>query len=350
MKKNNFAFRRTSYLILIRYNFKNYFLFSEDHKNKLLIAGKQKGKNSKLTTMSGNNITKESHFEHCDRIYAISIIGWNVFSIGVVCNALLLYFVVKKLAAGKRNDKLFLMNIIAANFVSLFGSLLAEILNRRKTTSVPFQAYTFYFHMLNFLSLFTNLISMSALCYDRYENVTKFPGQRRLSFGKSVKLVAFSWILPIVLIPIAASALIKTCLLHAHKCKIYNKVVTTWHLISFASLIVLVTLAIVVNSLAILRFPWEIYSKLKRHRKETENILGATRTAKEVNLKKQAVAIALSYYVCWIPLVVAAGLVAAKIIQFQSCIYFGCLVATHGSTISTPLLYMTVDKRFRFNQ
>ena len=66
--------------------------------------------------MSENNTTKESYFKvQCDRVNFISIIGWNVFGIGVVCNTLLLYLVVKKLTAGKRNDKLFLMNIIAAN-------------------------------------------------------------------------------------------------------------------------------------------------------------------------------------------------------------------------------------------
>ena len=296
--------------------------------------------------MLGNNTTKESYSEgQCDRVNFLSIIGWNVFGIGVVCNILLLYLVVKKLAAGKRNDKLFLMNIIAANFVSLFGGLLGEIISRRKTSSF---SYMFYFHMVNFLSLFTNLAFMSALCYDRYENVTKFPGQRRLSFGKSVKLVAFSWILSFVLILSSGLAFIKTNLLDAQKCKICNKVLTTWHIISFASLIILVTLAITVNSLVISRFLWAIYSKLKKHRQETEKILGATRTAKEVNLKKQAVTIAVCYCACWIPLGIAAGLVASKIIYFQSCIYFGCLIASHGSTISTPLLYLTLDKRFRF--
>ena len=300
--------------------------------------------------MSENNTTKESYFKvQCDRVNFISIIGWNVFGIGVVCNTLLLYLVVKKLTAGKRNDKLFLMSIIAANFVSLFGALLGEILSRRKTSSF---SYTFHFHMVNFLSLFTNLTSMSALCYDRYENVTKFPGQRRLSFGKSVKLVALSWILPFVLISSSGLAFIKTNLLDDNKCNICNKVVTTWHIISFASLIFLVTLAISVNSLVISRFLWAIYSKLKKHRQETEKILGATRTAKEVNLKKQAVAMVVCYSVCWIPLGISAGLVASKIIYFQSCTYFGCLVASHGSTISTPLLYLTLDKRFRykFNQ
>ena len=162
------------------------------------------------------------------------------------------------------------MNIIAANFVSLFDSLLGEILNRRKTSSFSFQAYTFYFHMLNFLSLFTNQTSMSALCYDRYENIIRFPGQRHLSFGKSVKVVAFSWILPIVLIPSAGFAFIKDDLQGDTSCRIQcNKTFTTWDIVSLSALILLVTFSIAVNSRIIGKALWEIYTKLKKHRQET---------------------------------------------------------------------------------
>lgn len=299
--------------------------------------------------MSGNNTTKKRHFDGCDRSNLITIIGWNVLGIGVVCNALLLYFVVKKLAAGKRNDKLFLMNIIVANVLSLFGSLLGEVLNRQKTSSFSLQRYSFYFHMLNFLSLFTNITFMAALCYDRYESVTKFPGQRRLSFGKSLKMVAFIWVLPIVLIPIAGSAFIKDELLGTYRCRIQcNETLTTWDITSFSALISFMTLSISVNSGIIIKSLWAIYTKLKKHRQETEKVLGTTRTVKEVNLKKQALAMVVCYSICSIPQGIAAGLMAAKIIHFQSCFYFGCLVATHGSAITTPLIYLTLDKRFRF--
>ena len=177
------------------------------------------------------------------------------------------------------------MNIIAANFVSLFGGLLWEILCRRKMSSFSYQRYAFYFHLLNFLPLFTDLTSMSTLCYNRYENATKFPAERRLSFGKSVKVVAFSWVLPIVLIPI------KDDLLQGDtSCRMQcNKTLTTWDIAPLSALILLVTLSIAVNSRIIRKSLWKIYTKLKKDRQETENILGPTRTEQDVNLKKQAV-------------------------------------------------------------
>ena len=45
---------------------------------------------------------------------------------------------------------------------------------------------------------------------------------------------------------------------------------------------------------------------------------------------------------------IAAGLMAGKIIQGQSYFNFVCLVAAHCSSITTPLIYLTLDKRFRF--
>ena len=68
-----------------------------------------------------------------------------------------------------------------------------------------------------------------------------------------------------------------------------NKTLTTWDIAPLSALILLVTLSIAVNSRIIRKSLWKIYTKLKKDRQETENILGPTRTEQDVNLKKQAV-------------------------------------------------------------
>ena len=191
---------------------------------------------------------------------------------------------------------------------------------------------------------------MAGLCYDRYENVTLFPGQRKLSFGKSIKLVAIgAWVLPLILVPIVQVGFFVT--VHEGKsiCKVEsNRTAPTSEVISFFALIVLVSLWITASAIVI-RYSFRmIYSKLKQHRLETEKVLGTTKTVKEVNLKKQAEFMIICYSIFWIPFGIVAGLTAVNNINFHSCFYFGCQVASDASAATTPLVYLTMDKRFRF--
>ena len=300
-------------------------------------------------TMLTNNTTNYSASQACDSAASsIAVAGWCVFGIGITSNTLLFYFVIKKLASSKRNDKLFLLNITVANFLSLFGSLLGVVLSRGSIVSSA-QSYCILFDEIKFISLFANLTSMAGLCYDRYENVTLFPGQRKLSFGKSIKLVAFGWALPLILIPGAFASFFSTNSHIKSICKVQrNRTAPTSEVISFFALIVLVSLWITASAIVI-RYSFRmIYSKLKQHRLETEKVLGIAKTVKEVNLKKQAELMIICYSICWIPFGIVAGLTAANIVNFHSCFYFGCQIVADASTATTPLVYLTMDKRFRF--
>lgn len=298
-------------------------------------------------TMSINNTTNANH-TGCDAANFIAVIGWIVWGIGMVGNLQLLYFVVQKLTPGRRNDNVFLLNIIAADFFSLFGSLLPEMLGRGGTFSYAMD-YCIWFHVVNFVSLFTNLTSMAALCYDRYENVTKFPAERKLSFGKSLQIVIVGWVLPVVLVTSAESGFLVANPQGQSICKAErSRAPVASEIGGFLALIVLVSIWITFHVTIINLFLSGIYSRLMRHRQEAEQILGIKRTLKEINLQKQQLAIVTCYSACWIPFGIAAGLAAADVIGFYSCLYFGCLVGAHGSAATTPLIYLTVDKRFRF--
>ena len=301
-------------------------------------------------TMLTNNTTNYSASQACDSAASsIAVAGWCVFGIGITSNTLLFYFILRKLASGKRNDKLFLLNITIANFLALFGSLLGVVLSRGSIVSSA-QNYCLLFHEIKFISLFANLTSMAGLCYDRYENVTLFPGQRKLSFKKSIKLVAVgAWVLPLILVPIAQVGFFVTVHQGKSICKVEsNRTAYTSDIISFFALIVLVTLWITASEMVI-RYSFRmIYSKLKQHRLETEKVLGIAKTVKEVNLKKQAELMIICYSICWIPFGIVAGLTAANIVNFHSCFYFGCQIVADASTATTPLVYLTMDKRFRF--
>lgn len=246
--------------------------------------------------MLANNTTNGSHSGQCDAANLIAIAGWIVFGVGVVSNSLLLYFVLKKLAAGKRNDKLFLLNIIVANFFSLFGSLFEEVLSRGKTFPLV-KNYCLVFHQVNFTSLYINLTSMAALFFDRYENVTKFPGQRKLSFGKSVKIVVVGWAaVAFVLVLCGESLFFVTDSQGNGICKDSKKILSPIEVAGFIFFIAVTTAWITVHASVMRLSLFAIFSRLKQHRQETEQVHGVTKAVKMVNQKIQAVAMVICYY------------------------------------------------------
>ena len=283
----------------------------------------------------------------CFAATIITIVAGNIFFIGLFFNLSLLCLVFKKLASGKRSDKLFLLNIIVANLFSLFGSLAGVALARGNIVPSA-QKYCFIYHRVSFISLFNNLTSMGGLCYNLYENIVKFPGNRRMSFSVSLKIAAASWVLSLMLVPVANTGFFITgkqglCTRTMDK----TQRVTLEETLSFIALIVLVTIWISVCSIIIKISLTGVSSKLKQHRERTEKVLSNISAVKIVSFNKQAYAMVFCYCICWIPFGVSAFLVALDVISFHSCVYFAFFVVAHASAASTPLIYFTLDKRFR---
>ena len=230
------------------------------------------------------------------------LFAWMVFVVGLISNTVLIYFVLRKLSKGKRNDKLLLLNIITSNFLSCCGSLPWEILSRGSI--VPqLQNYCLLFHQINFIALFTNMTSMSVICFDRYENVVKFPGRRLLSFNKTTSIIVVGWVLSLVFVPSTLSGFFVANSRGHCVCDVDSDGVrSSSTVISFFAMIVLVAIWITVASTIINRSLSAITSKLKKHRREVEQVLVIVRTRKEINLKRQSLAMIISYSLCWIPL------------------------------------------------
>ena len=299
---------------------------------------------------NANNVTHRNgtNLYECYVATVTAIVAWHVFFIGLIANLVLLCLVFKKLASGRRSDKLFLVNIIVANLLSIFGSLLGETLGRGSIIPSA-QMYCIFYHQASFISLFNNLTSMAALCYILYENIVKFPANRLFSFSMSLKIAAVSWVLSIILVPAAQSGFMIADKQGLGICKTANveKTPTLEETASFISLIVLVTIWISVFAIIIRISLTGIFSKLKQHREQTERVLHNMSTVKVVSFNKQAYIMVFCYSICWIPFGISATLTAANVISFHSCVYFACLVGAHASAASTPLIYLTIDKRFR---
>ena len=298
--------------------------------------------------MNAKNITYTNgkSLHECYITTVTAVVASIVFFVGLLANIVLLCLVLRKLASGKRNDKLFLLNIIASNLFSLFGSLLGEIIGRGNIIPSA-QIYCIFYHQASFISLFNNVTSMAALCYNMYENIIKFPGNRLLNFSLSSKIVAGSWVLSLVLVPAAQSGFIIVDKRGVGICENASKYSAREEIASFFSVIVLVSIWIAVFTRIIRMSLTGISSKLKQHREQTEQVLHNISRVKVVSFNKQAYSMVFSYYICWIPFGVSAALVAANVISFHSCVYFVCLVGAHASAASTPLIYLTIDKRFR---
>ena len=171
-----------------------------------------------------------------------------------------------------RNDKLRLANIVASNLFSLLGSFLGELLSRGNIIPSA-QKYCFLYHLISFISLFNNLTSMAALCYNLYENIVKFPGNRLLSFSTSLKIVVASWISSQVLLSAAMSGFIIAQQEGADICKKDADKTTYEQVVSFFCLIVLITIWISVFTTIVRISLTGVSSKLKQHRQQTENVM-----------------------------------------------------------------------------
>lgn len=301
--------------------------------------------------MNAKNITYTNgkSLHECYIATVTAVVASIVFFVGLLANIVLLCLVLRKLASGKRNDKLFLLNIIASNLFSLFGSLLGEIIGRGNIIPSA-QIYCIFYHQASFISLFNNVTSMAALCYNMYENIIKFPGNRLLNFSLSSKIVAGSWVLSLVLVPakyLERNIWFCHLCLYLGICENASKYSAREEIASFFSVIVLVSIWIAVFTRIIRMSLTGISSKLKQHREQTEQVLHNISRVNVVSFNKQAYSMVFSYYICWIPFGFSAALVAANVISFHSCVYFVCLVGAHASAASTTLIYLTIDKRFR---
>ena len=301
--------------------------------------------------MANMTNTTDKNGTASDEYYAgtVTIVAaCNVLFIGLLANVVLLLFVAKKLAAGKRNDKLFLLNIIAANLLSLLGSLPGEIFGKENIIPSA-QEYCLYYSVANFISLFNNLTSMASLCFILYENIVKFPGNRLFSFLLSLKVAAASWVLSLVLVPAAMLGFFITAKEGVSIChNSAGRTSSSQEVVSFIGLIVLVSIWITACAFIIRKSLTGIYTKLKQHREQTERVFNNVSRAKVVSFNTQAFLMIFCYSICWIPYGISAVLVALNVISFHSNVYFACLVAAHASAASTPLIYLTIDKRFRF--
>jgi ribosomal protein S25 len=112
---------------------------------------------------------------------------------------------------------------------------------------------------------------MAALCYNLYENIVKFPGNRLLSFSSSLKIEVASWISSQVLLSAAMSGFIIVQQEGADICKKDADKTTYEQVVSFFCLIVLITIWISVFTTIIRIISLSgVFSKLKQHRQQTE--------------------------------------------------------------------------------
>ncbi|XP_028409359.1 uncharacterized protein LOC114531964 [Dendronephthya gigantea] len=301
-----------------------------------------------MANTSERNATVTHKYECSSYISTVTeIFAWHVFFVGLTTNLVFLYLVLKKLASGLRSDKLFLVNIVAANILSMLGSLPGEALGRGNTMPHA-KTYCIFYHAANFISLFNNLTSMAALCYNMYENVIKYPGNRLLTLALSLKIVVGSWVLSLVLVPTAQSGFLVADTKGFGMCKVgNNKVPLVEEIVSFFSLIVVVSIWITVTSVIMIKSLTGITSKLNEHISRTEQVLHNASRIKAISFKKQTLVMVSCYSISWIPFGVAALLTAIDFISFHSCVYFICLVVAHVSAATTPIIYLTIDKRFK---
>ena len=210
------------------------------------------------------------------------------------------------------------------------------------------EKYCFIYNSIKLISLYNDLTSMAALCYIMYQNIIKFPGNRLLDFLVSIKIIVANWCLSLVLVPSAHFGLLIMSIEGDSVCEMHRKKkFTTAESISIASLIILTTIWISVCSTIIGIFLRKIYYKLKQHRVQSEQVLHQASRTKVISFHKQAQAMISCYFIFWLPHGVLAALMNTDLISCYFCVYFAGLVCANATAVSTPVVYLTIDKRFR---
>lgn len=230
-------------------------------------------------------------------------------------------FYLEKINGGKTKRQTISAYIIVAIFIFLLGGTLGDIPGRQEILPL-IQNYSVACLKPDESHILVYLTSMVALCYDRNENFTKFPGQQRLSFRKSTTIVIGAWALAVLLIPTAQPGSYVQYAQGHVSCTQRNRKKIPSQIAENYAMVILTTIWIMFHAEVIRRSRWAIYSKLKQHRQETKQVLSRTKSVKEVSLKKQVVAMAIGYSICWIPFSIAASLATVKVISLLEKLSF----------------------------
>ncbi|XP_031559840.1 uncharacterized protein LOC116296017 [Actinia tenebrosa] len=272
-------------------------------------------------------------------------------------NSLVIRFVFRNLKQRKSPDKIFLLQISFSNLLACCVSLPLHYFDVVFIGRIPLSlnvanSLCFIKLFLLFFCLQVGHVTLSVLCYDRYEAITKFPQQRLLTYG--IAKQASCGIIVCIFVIYFSSMISYVIDFHSGnticeglQIRSMGQQGNAAHVSNIALIVVTVILISTANTICF----WNLFlvdRKLRHHKDSVRSTLGDQSMVKEVRLVYSAVSFVITYSIVWIPFGVFRSL--RNIFPSSTsirCYYITAFTCSYMVFSLIPLLYIITDKRIQ---
>ncbi|EDO41488.1 predicted protein [Nematostella vectensis] len=253
---------------------------------------------------------------------------------------------------GRSPEKILIFNLVACSLVMVVVlPIHAFLVTKLGSFLLCDRSLWLLYRTREEIQLIANLATLAtfvAIAYDRFEVLTKFPNQRRLTVRLACMHVVCAWCVSLLIIlPLYNGPLrphcVKKCLQGSDLALSCNGLAInhTSATIRIAVVTVYITVCCIGTSVSLLRATWE----MRAHRQQIEVMYGIVRARTEVNFTKLVIAISLTYILTWTPTGVARIIVTLDLSLTRLCVDLWLVSWSFMSALLTPVIYIKMDKR-----
>ncbi|EDO32502.1 predicted protein [Nematostella vectensis] len=300
------------------------------------------------STNSTTNCTTPPKLDLC----SITIHVGFLVAIGMsalIANIILGYATHRIWTLRKSSDKILIFNLVASSLVMLAGIPMQclTIMNLDNYLVCNTSTYAVYLSriVIHYAASFSTLATLNMIGYDRYEALTKFPAQRKLTITRSCVFVALAWGVSVFLATLLFYGPTKP--ICTQMCLARDLSVAYENPNSRRSLVRVVIISVYIASCcnctiaSLLKATWAVRS----HRQRIEAMYGDVRAQAEVDFTKVCAAIALTYILTWFPGGISRMFRSHKPSLTSLCVNFWSNSLSFSSALLIPVIYIVFDKR-----
>ncbi|XP_048577436.1 uncharacterized protein LOC125559786 [Nematostella vectensis] len=253
-------------------------------------------------------------------------------------------------AQNKSADKILIFNLMMSCLVMLVGLFLhiIAIINMDLFLACDSTIYSVYkFRNSTYISaILATLATLVAIGYDRFEALTKFPGQRKLTVSLSWALAILTWgVTTAVAVILYRGPLEPKCDKKCVKPDLTLAISSNHanaHLLGRALMVsAYIFICCVLTVTSLLRATWAI----RRHHQQIEAMYGVMRARKEVDFTKVCAAIMVTYILMWSPSALSQVVRSSRPSLRTLCANYWLTSLAFSSALLVPVIYITLDKR-----
>lgn len=280
----------------------------------------------------------------------LSLLGLTCI-IGVIANGFLAVAIFQQQKNRKTRDGVLILNLVASNFISLLVNLpLETVIISRIEFLFQCESFIERFESLHFVCHFTcnfsTLFTLALISIERFDAITKLPGQIQITRKMCTVLVIGGWVASLSL-----SAFLKfgpfkrNCLPFCEKFlrnssdeeqTINNSITVTLVTIWITTCCTIACTKLILTA-----------RMIRKHEQHIKDMFGPRRAISEIRFTKTCFAISLTFILLWAPY--GWAVIAESILKnlASSCAIYWTQSISHTSSSLLPIVYIALDKRVK---